>query len=329
MSSIRFWMAGLASASLGTRFDCILRTGCPRWQTFRIDIVSGLAGLVELLAEGMLESGAPVVDHLGNNGHCDFFRQHRPDIQSDGHVHAFEAFPRNSFGCELLGNGTDLSLASNHSDVTGVGLNSPAQNVLIFLMTARNDDDVRVLVRDDLLERLIETFRVNGFRFGKALRVGIDRTVIDNRGLESGDCRNFGNLCRNMPRPEDDYFRSRQDRLDENFDLPAADKTAFGHGFVGQVEGHDAGLFVLDHILRGGPNLGFDTSAADRPHNRSVVSNEHLGGLEAGHRPAYLHDCSERGLAPLLAQTLNFIKNVNLHKAFSLTYLLTLLVPLS
>src|SRR6266516_122843 len=329
MLSMNVWMAELARLSCDTRCACNLRTGCPSRQTFRMDMASCLAGLIQLFAKGMFEPGAPVVDQFGNNGARDLLRQHRADIQSNWHVDAFEPLACNSFTGELLGDGPNLPFASNHYDISRIGLNCPAENILIFLVATRNDDHIRVLVRHNFIEGLLEAFGINRFGFRKPLAVGINRTIVDDGRLESSNGRNLRDLSRDVAGSEDHDLRRRQDRFDKNFQLASADEAAFGHRFIGEVEAHNAGLLVPDHILSGSPDLGFNTAASHRPKRRPIITDKHLRGLETGHGSPNLHDSGQGRLASLLPQTLNFIKDVDLHKALSLTYLLTLLVSLS
>src|SRR5262249_16036296 len=103
---------------------------------------------------------------------------------------------------------------------------------------------------------------------------------------------------------------------------------ALGHRLVSEIETHHPGLFFAQYILCGGPNLGFDASAADRSKHRSIVSNEHFSRLETGYGTADLDNGSESSFAPCLPQTLDLIEEVNFHKPLSLTYLLTLLARL-
>jgi len=113
MSSIRFWMAGLARPpwyALRLHSQNRMSEG---GRPSRIDIVSGLAGLVELLAEGCLNPERRLWDHLGTMA-TRFLPATPPRYPIDGHVHAFEAFrgipSRRS--CSVMER--MLSLASNH-----------------------------------------------------------------------------------------------------------------------------------------------------------------------------------------------------------------------
>src|SRR5215831_1656837 len=100
-------------------------TGCPRRETFRMDMVSTVHRLEEFFAYRMFEAGAPYMNHFGNDRHGDFFRKHGPDVQADRHVHAFETLARNALGLELLGDRADFALAADHADVSRIGLRRP------------------------------------------------------------------------------------------------------------------------------------------------------------------------------------------------------------
>ena len=132
-----------------------------------------------------------------------------------------------------------------------------------------------------------------------------------------------------MSGAENHHSGRGQDRFDEDFEFAAADQAAFGHRVFGQVEGHDPGFFFPNDVLSSRPDLGFDASAADGSQDRSVVPNQHFGGLKTGNRTPDLDDCRQGRLTSRLAQTLDFIEDINFHKALSLTYLLTLLARVS
>ena len=112
--------------------------------------------LVQPLTQGMLESGTPHVNDFSNDRYRDLFGQDGSDIEADRHVNAFQAFSRDSLALELIGNGANLSFASDHSDVAGVRLHRPPQHVLIFLVTPRNDNHVCIVVGHDLVKSLLE-----------------------------------------------------------------------------------------------------------------------------------------------------------------------------
>ena len=133
----------------------------PRMRETTISFALRRQSLSEWSAQRMLEPDAPHVHDFSNDRDRDLLRQDCADIQADRHVHALEAFARNAFAFELLGNRADLALASDHADVAGLGLNGPSQDVLILLVAARDDDDVRVVGRHDLLERFLEALRID------------------------------------------------------------------------------------------------------------------------------------------------------------------------
>src|SRR5204862_3896053 len=139
MSSISVWIFELANAAGDSCCASILSTGCPRRQTFRMDMLLSGGRLIELFAQGMLESNAPHMYDFGNDRNGDFFRQDSADIQADRHIHALDALARNAFTLQLFGNRADFALAADHADVACLGLNGPSQHVLIFLVAARDD----------------------------------------------------------------------------------------------------------------------------------------------------------------------------------------------
>src|SRR5262249_37734995 len=104
-----------------------------------MDMMLGMRGFEELLAERMLEAGPPHMNHFRDDRDGNLFRQHRADIQADRHVNPLQPFPRNSFALELFNDRTDFAPAPDHTDISRIRLNRPPENVLIFLMAARDD----------------------------------------------------------------------------------------------------------------------------------------------------------------------------------------------
>src|SRR5215831_2422520 len=186
----------------------------------------------------MFEARAPDVNDFSNDGDRNFFRKYGTDVESDRHIDSLQALAGNSFAFELLGNRANLPFAADHADIPCIGLNRPAQYVLILLVAASHDDHIRVVGWNDLFKSLFEALRVNHFSFRKALGIRINGSVIDDRRTETRDRGDFGNLSRNVTCAEDNHFRSRQDGLDEYFDFTAANQTTLGHRFVGQIKAH-------------------------------------------------------------------------------------------
>src|SRR5579862_3335431 len=128
---------------------------------------------------------------------------------------------------------------------------------------------------------------------------------------------------------EDNHLRNRQDGLHENLHFAATDQSTFGHGFLGEVKGHNLRFFLANHVLGSRPDFGFDAPSTHGTEGGAVIPDEHLCGLKARNRAANLDDCGQGSLAALLPHLLNFVEQVNLHRPLSLTYSLTLLVPVS
>src|SRR5262245_55352498 len=112
MLSMSVWIAGLARASFARCFVCIRRTGWPRRETLRMDILSA-TGPQKLPAEWMPESFAAVVNHLGDNRYRNLFRKNRADIEADRHVHTLQTIARNALDLQLRRDGLDLRSAAN------------------------------------------------------------------------------------------------------------------------------------------------------------------------------------------------------------------------
>src|SRR5262245_57587563 len=113
--------------------------------------------LIKLFTVRVFETGTPNVDRFGHNRDGNFFRQHGADIESDGHVYTLEPVSRDAFALELIRDRTNFPLAADHPHISRISLNRPSQYILILLMPARDDDDVRVFIRNDLLKSLLET----------------------------------------------------------------------------------------------------------------------------------------------------------------------------
>src|SRR5262249_37077341 len=142
MTPMSFSALARARLSRETRRGFIRSTGCPSWETFRMDIKSGKTRLITLFTVRAFESSTPDVDHFGNDGGGDFSRQQGANIKSDRHVYTLEPVSRDAFSFELIRDRTNFPLAADHPDISRIRLNRPAQYVLILLMSARDDDDV-------------------------------------------------------------------------------------------------------------------------------------------------------------------------------------------
>ena len=55
------------------------------------------------------------------------------------------------------------------------------------------------------------------------------------------------------------------------------------------------------HLLRRGPDIGFDATTANGTHNGAVVANQYLRAFVARNRPLYLNDGGQSALAPLFS----------------------------
>src|SRR5262245_39804167 len=140
MSSMNFCVVGRVRVSLDICLDSNRSTGCPRRETFRMDIRLRVSRLVQFFTGWVFESSPAYMNNFGNNGDGNFLRQYGADIQTDGHVDALEPFPGNALAFELFCDRPDFSFAADHSYVACVGLSRPAKNVLIFLMPPSDDD---------------------------------------------------------------------------------------------------------------------------------------------------------------------------------------------
>src|SRR5262249_1997981 len=165
---------------------------------------------------------------------------------------------------------------------------------------------VRMELRSGFMQRPADDL----VRFRETFAAGKFRTVIYNRRTKAGNGSNLRNLDGNVTGAEDDDSWHRENRFDED---------------LGGFELHDPRSFFANHGFGSCPDIGFDGIIADRTQARSVLAYEQLGGSKARPGAGNSDDGCQRRLLSKLSQALDFVKDVKLHKAFSLTYLLTLL----
>src|SRR5690242_3622794 len=97
---------------------------------------------------------------FSDNRHGDLFWKYGPDVQLDRGADMLELFARHAFLFERLEYRPNFAFAADHPDIPGICLNCPAQNVFVFLMTTRHDNDVSVLVGSKRLEGFLKTLGV-------------------------------------------------------------------------------------------------------------------------------------------------------------------------
>ena len=114
-----------------------------------------------------------------------------------------------------------------------------------------------------------------------------------------------------MPGAEDVEQGGGKNRLDENFQRPAADQAGIVLGIVVQVEGQRARLFFFHHFARGLPDFGLDAAAADGARDRAVVAHQHLGRLERRNRAANGGDGRHGATAAFAAKLYDLFVNIH------------------
>src|SRR4029077_21115706 len=81
-------------------------------------------------------------NQFGGDGHGNFFRSARSDVQANRGMHAFEQLRRKTFFGELTENLYGFALRPDHSDVTRLRLHRPTQHAHIVTMSTSADHDV-------------------------------------------------------------------------------------------------------------------------------------------------------------------------------------------
>ena len=89
--------------------------------------------------------------------------------------------------------------------------------------------------------------------------------------------------------------------------------------YIGMIGSKRKIRSIAENILSRRPDIGFDATAAHGTERRSVVANEHFGGLKAGDGTPNLYDRRQYGLASFTAQTPYFLEDIRVHRAISLT----------
>src|SRR5262249_48921329 len=94
-------------------------------------------------------------DQLSRNGHGNFLRCNRADVEANRRVHAIEQMSRQALRLQCLKDLDHLSSRTYHADVLSPGLNGPAQYSHVVMVTARHDDNIGRLVGIELGHSLV------------------------------------------------------------------------------------------------------------------------------------------------------------------------------
>ena len=104
-----------------------------------------------------------------------------------------------------------------------------------------------------------------------------------------------------------------QQRLDKNFECPAADQAGVILGIVVEVEVECLRLLGLHDLAAGFPDLGLNAAPADGAHDRAIIAHQHLGRLERGDGAAHVDDGRQRTATPFPAQSGYLFIDVHRH----------------
>src|SRR5947209_989049 len=105
-----------------------------------------------------------------------------------------------------------------------------------------------------------------------------------------------------MSRAEDECVRERQDGLDEDVELPAADQAVIVSRVLAEIEGEMFGFLAGDDLAGGVPNLSLDAPASDSADHGAIFADQDFGAFVAGNGPADIDDSREGALLADVAE---------------------------
>ncbi len=114
-----------------------------------------------------------------------------------------------------------------------------------------------------------------------------------------------------MASAEDKSLRMRNDRLDEDIQLTATNQALVIRGFLAQREVEVLGLFGLDDLARGCPDVAFHAAPANGAHDGAVFAHQHLRALVAGNGAIDLHDGCDGALLAECPQAHDFVVKIH------------------
>ncbi len=95
------------------------------------------------------------------------------------------------------------------------------------------------------------------------------------------------------------HGRTREKRLNEDFQRAPANQTGVVFGIFVQVESQGAWLSLLNDLAGGLPHFGLDAAAADAACHGAIVANQHLGGFKGRYGAAHADNGRQRGATAL------------------------------
>ncbi len=121
----------------------------------------------------------------------------------------------------------------------------------------------------------------------------------------------FEMLFEMWPAPKMKSARLRNNRLDENTQLAAADQSVVVGGILPEAEIHMARTLGLHHFARDVPDFRFHASAADGAEHGPVLANQQLGAFIARNGPVDLHDSGQRAFLAEAPEADHFLVNIH------------------
>ena len=215
-----------------------------------------------------------------------------------------------AFVLQRFVNRHDFALAADHSNVARLGSNRPRQYPHVLFMSPGHDHEITRRVRPDLLQRIFVT-RKNFQRRREALFVRKGFAIVHHGNAKSRGMRRLRHRHRDVPAAKQINYRLRQNRLDENFQRPAANQSVVVARFIIQVEDHLSRCFLLHHFFRGCPDFGLYASAPDGSRHRAVFVHQHPRTLITRNRAVRVHDGSQRAALPSAPHLYDFFKQVH------------------
>src|SRR5579859_531103 len=240
----------------------------------------------------------------------DFFRRKRANFEAHGRKNAVELFRLETVGFKRFVGREHFSFAANHADVARVGAHGPGEHAHVFLVAARDDDEIRRRVRAKLCESRFE-IREDLLGHRKSVAIGELFAIVND---DDAEARRAGGSCdghRNVAAAKKISDRLRKNRFDENFERAAADQAVVEAGFVVQIEDHFARRFAFHHFARRGPDVGFHAAAANRADDSAVFAHEHARAFKAGNGAVGVDNRGEGSALPRAPHADDFFKDVH------------------
>src|SRR5450432_1260457 len=175
-------------------------------------------------------------DHFGDNGHRNFFRRNRADLQPYGSVYVGKFVGGDAFLFQLFVDGNCFPARADHAQIASVQIYRPAQNSHVVAVSAGDNHDVRRLGNMQPPRNVLEIFGDHLAGLGKTFAVGVACAVVHDDDVEAGDASNLVEVVGHVSGAEDVEQCRWKHRLDEHFQGSTANQTVVVLGIAVQVE---------------------------------------------------------------------------------------------